>query len=419
MSYLHNDNFCIQPWIHFSTWNDGAVPLCCVATPERDLNLNVHTIKECWNSEQFKSARRQFLADERPGQCQHCWREEDSGVKSHRQIENDYWITRLGQEFLDARIANTLPDGGLIEDPITLDLRLGNTCNLQCVMCRPRDSSRWLADGKKLIEILTTDAVYDWRDKIAISSQEFEWFEQNRTIQSLEEIMGSIRHVIFGGGEPLLIKQHLRFIQNLVASGSSKNIELRYHTNGTQLSDDLLELWSKFKHVELMISIDDWEQRNSWIRYPADWPTIMKNLDRLDQTSDNITIRILTSVHALNIYTLPEFATSLLAQGYKKIGRIDSGGLFSVGTVHWPRYLNTQVLPLDVKHKIQEHWNRFSELEKNERWATRIKTQIDYMMANDQSHLFPQLVDYLDSLNEIRPVHYQTVYSEYYQVLGL
>jgi hypothetical protein len=81
--------------------------------------------------------------------------------------------------------------------------------------------------------------------------------------------------------------------------------------------------------------------------------------------------------------------------------------------------LNTQVLPLDVKHKIQEHWNRFSELEKNERWATRIKTQLDYMMANDQSHLFPQLVDYLDSLNEIRPVHYQTVYSEYYQVLGL
>ena len=35
------ENFCIQPWIHLATWNDGSVPLCCIATPEYDLNLNV------------------------------------------------------------------------------------------------------------------------------------------------------------------------------------------------------------------------------------------------------------------------------------------------------------------------------------------------------------------------------------------
>ena len=34
-----------------------------------------------------------------------------------------------------------------------IDLRLGNTCNMQCVMCQPRESSRWLPTARRLSEL--------------------------------------------------------------------------------------------------------------------------------------------------------------------------------------------------------------------------------------------------------------------------
>ena len=74
---IEQKNFCIQPWIHLASWNDGQVPLCCIAQPEAGINLNQTTPTEAWNSDQFKRARLQFLAGEQPRQCGSCWKEEE------------------------------------------------------------------------------------------------------------------------------------------------------------------------------------------------------------------------------------------------------------------------------------------------------------------------------------------------------
>lgn len=177
-------NFCIQPWIHLASYNDGSVPLCCVATPEHGINLNTHTPVQIWNSKQFKQARLKFLAGEKLSQCSNCWREEESGIKSHRIIENYMWEKKLGHDFLQQLIDNTNPDGSVNHNPMTLDLRLSNVCNLQCVMCRPRDSSKWLSDSKKLGEIIISPmAKADWQHKASsISNTDvFDWFERLET----------------------------------------------------------------------------------------------------------------------------------------------------------------------------------------------------------------------------------------------
>ena len=81
----------------------------------------------------------------------------------------------LGEEYIRDLISKTEPNGRLSEDLITFDFRLGNTCNLQCVMCRPKDSSRWLGDAKKLARMLETDAKYDWESKIRLN-HDSNWF---------------------------------------------------------------------------------------------------------------------------------------------------------------------------------------------------------------------------------------------------
>jgi organic radical activating enzyme len=416
---IEKQNFCILPWIHLASWNDGKVPLCCIAMPEQGINLNSLTPEKVWNSEPFKKARLEFLAGQKLPQCRSCWKEEDAGMKSHRMIENFMWQKKLGTDYLENLIASTNPDGSVNYNPITLDLRIGNTCNLQCVMCRPRDSSKWLSDSRRLADILTSpEAKNDWKFKsISITNTDcFGWFERLETQQALDEFMGDIRHIIFGGGEPLLIKNHERFITKLVETGHSKNIELRYHTNATVLSEKFIELWSQFKQVELLLSIDDWGQRNDYIRYPSDWNDIVKNLDRLDETSSTIVVNILTTVHAMNIYTLPEFASEILNRNWKKICR-NNGDLFSVGTTHWPQYMSTRVLPTPVKQAIVERWNSFPELQSNEKWRTRISSQLEYMLADDDSNKYSALLDYIDGLDSIRSYKFSKLYSEYYELL--
>jgi sulfatase maturation enzyme AslB (radical SAM superfamily) len=419
MSLNDKKNFCIQPWIHLASYNDGSVPLCCVAHPESGINLNTHTPVEIWNSEQFKRARLKFIAGEQIAQCNNCWREEASGIKSHRIVENYMWEKKLSTEFLENLIELTHEDGTVDHNPITLDLRLSNVCNLQCVMCRPRDSSKWLSDSKKLAEILVEpNAKNDWQHKsISIANTEvFDWFERLETQDSLATFIGDIKHIIFGGGEPLLIKEHDRFLRRLVASGRSREIELRYHTNGTQLSEEILELWTHFKTVELMISLDDWAERNEYVRYPAKWSTIKRNLDRLDETPDNIVVNILASVHAMNVFHLPDFCMQIVNSGWKKVCRRGQG-IFAVGTVHWPQYMSTRVLPREIKEIVVQHWNTFTELRENKFWVSRVLPQLEFMFSADESNLFPDLLDYIEKLDTIRPVKFRDVYNDYYKLL--
>lgn len=417
---IDKENFCIQPWIHLASWNDGNVPLCCVASPEVGLNLNQQTPSEVWNSEQFKSARLKFLAGEKIPQCNSCWKEEASSIKSHRMIENGLWQRKISTGYIEQLIMSTHPDGSVDFKPLSLDLRLGNTCNLQCVMCRPRDSSKWLQDSKKLSTILVNhEAKGDWQYKAnSITTTDcFDWFERLETQNSLDEFIGDIRHIIFGGGEPLLIKDHERFITKLVESGASKNIELRYHTNGTILNEKFIALWNNFKEVEIMVSLDDWGTRNDYIRYPADWNVISKNLDRLDETGNNIFVSLLTTVHAMNIYYIPDFAQKIINRNWKKICKRNQGLMF-IGTTHWPKYMSTSVLPKHVKDKIIQHWESFTELNNNERWKNRIKSQIEYMNSVDESSKFPAFIDYINKLDSIRPIKFAELYADYYRILN-
>ena len=419
LDIINKKNFCIQPWIHLATWNDGSVPLCCIASPENGLNLNNMTPTQVWNSEQFKSARLAFINEKKIPQCNSCWKEESSGIKSHRIIENELWERQLGSEYLENLINSTNNDGSLSSKPLTLDLRLGNTCNLQCVMCRPRDSSKWLQDAKKLsTSLVDARAKADWIHKAnsIVNIDCFYWFERLETQESLNEFIGDVRHIIFGGGEPLLIKEHDRFIKKLVETEVSQNIKLRYHTNGTQLSEKILELWSHFKEVELLISIDDWAERNYYIRYPAKWSTILSNLNRLDNTPDNIVINILATVHAMNIYNLPDFAMNVLNQKWKKICSRNSG-IFFVGSTHWPQYMNIQVLPKLTKQFIMDKWNSYEILKSNKFWTNRICSQLNFMNSADASDNFSSFIDYIDKLDNIRPIKFADVYSEYYKLL--
>ena len=413
-----SETFCVLPWTHMATWTDGSALLCCVAKNSYQHNLNDQTVSEIWNSDHWKDARKKMLAGQKVMACEHCYKEEAAGIRSHRINENVLWTRELGEDRINELVAATQEDGTLDEDLVTLDFRLGNTCNLQCVMCRHQDSSMWLNHGKKLFDVLETDAKWDWKHKLEIDTTKFEWYKKEKLWQDFEPMFGNIRHMIFAGGEPLLIKEHHRLLRKLVETGHSKHINLRYHTNGTVLPEEVLELWNHFGYVELMISMDAWGKHHDYVRYPADWSVILKNLNTLDNTPDNIEVKILCTVHGLNIFYMPEFANNLLAQNFKKVGVRHHDGLFHAGTVHWPKYLCTQLFPKSIKEAIRKKWESHTDLYDLKQWKEKISYQLDFMDQSDLSEYYPSFLDYVKGLDKIRKTSFKETFPEFNSLIG-
>ena len=170
------------------------------------------------------------------------------------------------------------------------DLRLGNMCQLACVMCSPHDSSSWIKEWKlqypkyKVVE-LKQDQHWDERNR------DYTWYQKGGFLDSMKNQVQHIKELYFAGGEPLLIPEHYKILEFMVETDNAKNCVLRYNSNGVELPDKLFELWSHFKKVKFNFSIDGVGDKNDYIRYPSNWNDIVTNLHRLDNTPNNVIVR--------------------------------------------------------------------------------------------------------------------------------
>jgi len=206
----------------------------------------------------------------------------------------------------------------------------------------------------------------------------------------------------------------------MVEQGYAKNCILRYNSNGTEISNELLELWNNFKHVKFNFSIDAIHERNDYIRYPSKFTQIEQNLKLLDNTPDNITVNIACAVQALNVHHIVDLAEWKLAQNFKKINLAPyGGGVIGLHLVYLPSYMNVRVLPKDIKQEVTDRIITFtSNIQRDfnfrhhpygkERWLGIA----DYMNAEDWSHKLPALQQYLQINDKTRQQDFTNVFPE-------
>lgn len=404
--------FCILPWLHLATLTDGSATLCCVAKNESGLNLNNEGPERIWNSEYWKRSRRAMLNGDELDACQRCYDEEKHGYQSHRLVENLEWSQRLGAEALQKRVSSTQSDGRLKDGFVSIDLRLGNACNLQCVMCQPKESSKWLANARKLSAILKDrDLINEWKWKSEIEVEKYEWYRNPAFWEGLRGFLPYITEIIVGGGEPMLIQEQAEFIKYCAESGEAGHIHLRYHTNATILCEELLPHWTKFKVVELLLSIDGTSEINEYVRFPANWTKIESNMRIYDDLPDNVQLMVLSSVHALNMFYIPEFVRYLHVSDFKK-AKFGAGfkRFFHPGIVQWPNYLSPTVLPPELKKEITEKVACLqSELDIH---FDKLEAVVRLMNSRDDRHLLPMLRDYCRGLDKVRGTSFETTFRE-------
>ena len=435
--------FCALPWIHMATRPNGDMRLCCSANASGagsdhtvglvkqengdPINFNTTTPMEAWNSDYMKSVRTTMMEGAVPASCTKCFAEESQGVVSKRLWETGTWMERgLAVEDL---LNDTGKDGTYKEELQYLDLRLGHTCNIKCVMCSPHDSSKWVKDWKVLEPQLEDPEVkrqMQW-DKAAFNNK---WHENEIFWDQLYKQIPNLKEVYFAGGEPLMIKEHKKFIEEIVRSGHNKHIRLRYNTNGILVDQDLIELWKHFDLVKVGVSIDAAGPRNNYIRYPTDWATVERNLHMLDSTPDNIRPSIATAIQIFNIKHLPDFIHWKNTQNFRKVnteiirGVKAGGGLVNMHLLYIPTFMSIQILPKEDKAEIRELFAKFKSYlydfytkdpvfwEQNPYGWRRWEAILNHMDAQDNSHLLPGFKEYVNKLDAIRGVNAKDVFPE-------
>lgn len=436
--------FCILPWIHFATRPNGDMRLCCSANAsgagtdhgvglvknEKGVPANFGISKplEAWNNQYMRDVRLTMLEGKIPASCGKCISEEDQGVISKRLWETYTWMND-GID-LEELVRQTKKDGTIPDKLTYLDLRLGHTCNLKCVMCSPHDSSRWVQDYEKLMKKTTIPIV---AEQMEWNSDKFNntWYENPDFWKEMYAQIPNLKQVYFAGGEPLMIKEHKLFLEEIIRQGYADQILIRYNSNALLLDDEILELWKPFNRVKFAVSLDATDQRNWYIRYPSEWATIVENLHKLDRTPDNVQVSIATAIQILNIKHLPDFARWKVKQNFKKInlglvpGNVQmGGGIFNMHLLYIPTFLSIHCLPsedkVEVRRKFAElsNWLHENYRQDEDYWKDnpygwrRWQAVLDFMDAEDHTDQLPAFKEYINNLDEIRGTSFQSIFPE-------
>jgi len=247
--------------------NNLSFSVCCWAEPVTDTTINFYK-KELVELRNINHTKQLPLP-----YCHRCNEQEKTGKKSMRLG----YAEKHGLETYEPSLQY-------------LDVTIDNTCNLACVTCGPEVSTTWRKELK-----LKGMSVRPHIDKFITNHLHTLDFTQ-------------LKEIRIWGGEPFLTNTHTDILKYVVDQGNAHNVNLMYNTNGTRLIDnDTKKLIEKFKFARISFSIDGIGKKFNYIRHPADWNQVEKNLFWWkNNLPHNSMLSLTTTASILNVLDLDE-----------------------------------------------------------------------------------------------------------------
>ncbi len=372
------DTFCPIPWNFQAVRNNGDIRICCQANVTENQGVIRHSngtpynaqrdsLEDARNADLMKTVRKNMLNGIWSKECGRCQQEEEAGLNSRRQYEQQNWPTFTIDKARDA----TDEDGSISEIPVTYyDLRFGNLCNLACRMCGPTDSHTWFeqwVDYHKTNDYIDTHGTVtlERNSKGRLFTNDYDWHGSDVFWNSIEQNIPNIKHVYMAGGEPMMIERHYEFLQKCIDSGYSKKIIIEYNTNMTSLPPRVLKMWKHFGQVRIGASIDGFGDMVEYQRWPLKWSQAYKNLQKLDELcieNKNIFAWLACTVTAYNVFHIPEFMWwKLKESGFKKINSSKKRPIITHHVAHGPKRTNIKLLSTELKQELFLHYKLWED----------------------------------------------------------
>lgn len=376
-----SESFCVFPWVHIMTRPHGSMQPCCTSTTELSgqdgipFNLSEVDIQEIWNSEDYRKIREDMLAGKKISGCSWCYNLEKVGKQSYRQTANAWWARNFPAQIRE-RVEESRRNHFMVrQNPMSLDLRLGNLCNLQCRSCHPTSSSSLTAEWKRLLQDYPEFRQFwsgKFYDQVGETPRDeiLPWFNEDRFWKRIFEFLPEVKSIYITGGEPTMLRGNYVLLEKCVELGYAPQIELMLNTNLTTSSPRFFDTFKSFKMVQLNCSIDAYGKPNEYLRYPSKWEVTDRHVRQLLELPENVSISINPVAQFHNILNLDElfrYVEELRLQ--RKTGKVF---LETIILQMNPAWLEMTLLPQNVRKLAIERIERFAEdsfLYENDEWS--------------------------------------------------
>jgi pyruvate-formate lyase-activating enzyme len=279
-------------------------------------------------------------------------------------------------------------------DVVKLELQLDEDCNAACIMCSDFNSTTWRKYNentvKRPIKIHHTTTV-EQRISAVEATIDFE----------------TVRQIHFFGGEPFNTDTHLRIIKQVKHPESTN---LVYVSNCSVFPDDeTIELWKRFKHVNLACSIDGIGEHFNYLRWPLQWDQVENNLIKYrSMISSKFAMNSSFTGSPLNLYYTDryiswadEFFADIKFNEYRYKNWFKNPHPV-VGT------MNLNSVPPLLEQAILDKYGSDSRIYRiiNEYDPVKYKKFIDYIEYHDQyrklnfRQVFPEIAEYFTNDHE-------------------
>jgi len=283
-----NKTFCMAPWTHTYLSPQMERRLCCSSREDSktfnqyiDLNkksqpFSPDTLEKHWNSDYMKNIRVDLMQGKEIPQCQVC-NGKLLSVATYRTHFNTLYESQIDEAY-----QKTSDDGHTEMKVTSWDYRFNNLCNFKCRMCGDMLSSSWEAENRDQGEWNPNKPSQMWMRKDI--KAEIDSFHDKVAVNEFKDAVESksIKEIYWCGGEPLMWKIHWESMKRIIELGYNDSVSIRYNSNmsrinffGMNLFDDLL---SKFKHWNILASIDGAGEVGEYVRTGLKWSEWLSNM---------------------------------------------------------------------------------------------------------------------------------------------
>lgn len=432
MNIDHN-NFCVVPFVQLNTRGKGDARVCCsiegidfgipknltideinqdTYSSDTDVyNLSKDKIEDLWNGKFMQDFRMKMLNGERIPNCDFCFRMENSGFGSKRTGKNKKFYN-----IVESLLQGCYNRNGFVDTmPQWWEIRLSTKCNLSCIMCSPNLSSMMYKEYSKWNKEMT--AQMQGSLDIACRSGE-EYLSQSEFFK--DQILSNLAHVLFmefRGGEVFADRHSIDFMWEIAQTEYAKSIQLDISTNGTLISEEIIDLLNHFGGGLLRFSIDAGFERDELIRYHTNWNDVVKSIKMSNNLNDNwemVTQTCLQLLNCVGLVPLLEYIDGVCQNSNNERFHL---GFTSVRGKEWLRH---ELVPLEYRKEeiekidlfMKNSWLCNKSVHKNrERKSLEgLKQALSADTCNDE-RLIAKAKEYFLKLNKLRQVDYWQVFS--------
>ena len=347
--------------------------------------------------------------------CRYCRKIEDAGGFSDRMLQMNQPISPYELQY----------DPNAVEvTPRLLEIYFSNKCNLSCLYCHPRFSSRWEKENKIFAKDLNENEGRNLKRNGTV--WEFDQFQTSfSTVPVYEQMLDrfwnwwkingkKVGNLQILGGEPFFQSEVDQLIE-LISQYPNPGLYLTFISNlmvSTDLFKNKIEKLQKLvddkkiENIRIVGSIDGWGREAEFVRFGLDLKQWQNNFEFM-LSKNGIISDINIAINPLTIKTMPDLMRNV--GRWNKIKKINVSFMSIVYPEHFnPAIFGKGVFTQDFVETCQLMANEYPTESALVDHLQGICKQIDSSPINYQ--MLSKLRTFLDEIDYRRNVNWREVF---------